>query len=42
MTNKIHQLIIAHRSQQLFFLKEEANVVINVVDKKLLFIFIKA
>ena len=29
MTNKIHQLIIAHRSQLLFFLKEEANVVIK-------------
>ena len=42
MINKIHQLIVAHRSQLLFFLKEEANVVINVVDKKLLFIFIKA
>lgn len=42
MTNKIHQLIIAHRSQLLFILKEEANVVINVIDNKLLFIFIKA
>lgn len=31
MINKIHQLIVAHRSQLLFFLKEEANVVINVV-----------